>query len=200
MDANSAIARAERLLERAVELEALQYGKFLLSSGETSAFYFDGRLLSTDPESVSIVSEIFIEALERKRIHSFGGPAMGAVPMIGAMALRAYQSNFDLSGFFVRSEPKRHGMGKMIEGTIPNESEAAIYDDTISTGGSMFKAVEALERGSDAKVRLAMCILNRKQGGDAELNRRGIMLFSILSKTTEETVNVDADNLRTWFK
>ena len=43
-------AEAERLLELAVRLGALTYGEFTLSSGKVSPYYFDGRLLTLDPE------------------------------------------------------------------------------------------------------------------------------------------------------
>ena len=40
----------ERLLERSLERGAIRYGDFTLTSGRKSAYYFDGRLLSLDPE------------------------------------------------------------------------------------------------------------------------------------------------------
>ena len=40
----------DRLLQLAIEREALLYGNFTLSSGKKSAYYFDGRRLWLDPE------------------------------------------------------------------------------------------------------------------------------------------------------
>ena len=34
----------KKLLDRAIELKALEYGDFTLASGMKSNFYFDGRL------------------------------------------------------------------------------------------------------------------------------------------------------------
>ena len=59
MNYADAIAHAERLLERSLELGALQYGEFTLSAGATSNFYFDGRLLTTDGEGVEILTALF---------------------------------------------------------------------------------------------------------------------------------------------
>ena len=39
-----------RLLALALERGAIRYGDFTLSSGRRSSYYFDGRLLSLDPE------------------------------------------------------------------------------------------------------------------------------------------------------
>lgn len=195
---NQAISQASRLLERARELEALQYGDFRLSSGASSGFYFDGRLLSMDPESVSIVAGLFLDALCREGVHVFGGPAVGAVPMVGALALLSHQREVLLRGFFVRSEPKSHGMGKLVEGDVRSGDAYAIYDDTISTGGSLLEAVSALDE-IGAEARVGMCILDRRQGGSATLEGRGVPVLSVLRKTDEDRVVVDEESLNRWF-
>ena len=53
------------LLDRALELKALVYGDFTLSSGLKSDFYFDGRLLSMDPQASSIIAKWTIITLTR---------------------------------------------------------------------------------------------------------------------------------------
>ena len=45
---------------------------------------------------------------------------------------------------YVRSKPKDHGMGNLIEGTLPGGSKVVVVEDLISTGGSSLKAVAAL--------------------------------------------------------
>ena len=47
------IERRKRILERARELGAVTEGDFVLSSGERSRYYFDGRLLTLDPEGAA---------------------------------------------------------------------------------------------------------------------------------------------------
>ena len=49
---------------------------------------------------------------------------------------------------YVRPEPKKHGLGNMIEGEIKPGQSVVVVEDLISTGGSSLKAVEALR---DAK-------------------------------------------------
>ena len=65
MRSDVAIASAERLLGRALKLGALRYGEFTLASGAKSSYYFDGRLLTTDGESVEIVADMFVDLLIR---------------------------------------------------------------------------------------------------------------------------------------
>ena len=47
---------------------------------------------------------------------------------------------------YVRSKPKDHGMGNLIEGQLPAGSKVVVVEDLISTGGSSLKAVEALRQ------------------------------------------------------
>ena len=198
MHSSEAIKQATRLLERAEELDALKYGEFTLASGKSSRFYFDGRLISMDPESVSIVSDLFLDIMANRGMKIFGGPAVGAVPMVGAVALRAHQRGEQLTGYFVRSEQKQHGMGKLIEGNISAGDSVAVYDDTISTGGSLLDAVEAVQE-LPANVELALCILDRKQGGTDHLQKLGVPVFNILIRTPSDTVEVDQAALQNWF-
>lgn len=198
MNYADAIAHAERLLERALELGALRYGDFTLTSGAKSSYYFDGRLLTTDGESVEIVASIFLKVLENRNIHHFGGPAVAAVPIIGGIALMAHTNGYDLKGYFVRSEQKQHGMGKQIEGHITPGDRVAIWDDTISTGGSLLDAVDAVA-ALPTNIDIALCILDRNQGGSDKLRARDIPLFNILTSNSEGRVEVDSNTLTKWF-
>lgn len=193
-----AITRAERLLERSIELQALEYGDFTLSSGAKSSYYFDGRLLTTDGESVEIIASLFLDILARRDIHRFGGPAVAAVPIIGGLVLMAHSRDYDLKGYFVRSEAKKHGMGKLIEGHIAPNEAVAVWDDAISTGGSLFIAFDAV-RELPAEIDMVFTILDRNQGGSDKLRDRSIPLFNILSSNSEGRVVVDHKSLRQWF-
>lgn len=199
MNYTEAISRAERLLERSIELQALEYGEFTLSSGAKTSYYFDGRLLTTDGESVEIISDLFLDVLARRDIHRFGGPAVAAVPIIGGLALKAYTRGYDLKGYFVRSEAKKYGMGKLIEGHIERGERVAVWDDAISTGGSLFGAIEAISE-LPTEIDVVFTILDRNQGGSDRLRERSMPLFSILSSNPEGCVVVDHASLREWFE
>ena len=198
MNYADAIARAERLLARALELGALRYGEFTLASGAKSTYYFDGRLLTTDGESVEILSSIFLEVLANRDIHRFGGPAVAAVPIIGGITLMAHTNGYDLKGYFVRSEQKQHGMGKQIEGHITLGDRVAIWDDTISTGGSLLDAADAVA-ALPTDIDIALCVLDRNQGGSDKLRDRSIPLFNILTSNSEGRVEVDSAAIGKWF-
>ena len=198
MRSDVAIASAETLLERAFELGALRYGDFTLTSGAKSGYYFDGRLLTTDGESVEIIASLFVELMMRRGINRFGGPAVAAVPIIGGITLLAFQKKYDIKGYFVRSEQKQHGMGKRIEGHIGPDDQVAIWDDTISTGASLLDAVDAVT-AVPAEIDFALCILDRNEGGSEKLRERMIPVFNILISDSDGRIEVDAAALRAWF-
>lgn len=52
---------------------------------------------------------------------------------------------------YVRSKPKEHGMGNLIEGDVLTGKRVVLVEDTISTGKSSLQAVDAL-RAADYDV------------------------------------------------
>ena len=62
-----------------------------------------------------------------------------------------------LKAFLVRKEAKGHGTGSLIEGDLSRGEKVAIVEDTITTGGSARKAIDAVkQRGCVPVVVLAM--------------------------------------------
>ena len=128
---------AKRLYERALELDSLKFGDFVLSSGQKSSYYFDGRMLSTDPEGADLISRAFSFVIEESHVDAFGVPSDAAVPIVGSLALRSHLDGKTSTGFFVRPEAKEHGVGRQIEGNLKSGMKVVVFDDTVSTGGSL---------------------------------------------------------------
>jgi orotate phosphoribosyltransferase len=180
---------ATRLYERAMELNSLRFGDFTLSSGQKSTYYFDGRMLSTDPEGADLITKAFGSAIDESGAKAFGGPTVAAVPIVGALALRSHQEGKNLTGFFVRPEQKEHGAGKQIEGNLQPGMKVVAFDDTVSTGGALLSAIDAVE-AFGCEVVLVMAVLDRHQGGGDELERRGIPFFKLWESTPEGKVTI----------
>lgn len=178
-----------RLYDRAVELDSLKFGDFTLSSGQKSTYYFDGRMLSTDPEGVDLISRAFSMAMDDSGAEAFGGPTVAAVPIVGALALRSRLDGKKRTGFFVRPEQKEHGAGKQIEGNLQPGMKVVAFDDTVSTGGSLLAAIDAVQEFG-CEVVLVMAVLDRHQGGGDELERRGIPFFKLWESTSDGKVTI----------
>lgn len=181
-----------RLLQRAREIGAIKYGDFRLAGGAKSKFYFDGRQLCMDPEGVVIISNIFLKRLAQFSPNYYGGVAIGAIPLIGAMtALQNLMEHKKKSlplPFFVRKDVKIHGTQKQIEGNFRENSEVIMIEDTITTGGSLAQAVDVV-RKNGGKVDTVFCILDRQAGGKELLKRHGInRVYSIWQLENEENL------------
>ncbi len=169
-------AYAEELLNIAHDLKALQTGNFVLSSGISSNYYFDGRLLSLHPVAVAKIARVFLDHTIKAGADVFGGPASGAIPITGAMCVLCSVGYERLRGFFVRKSPKGYGTRCTIEGHLPKGAKVAIVEDVVSTGAALISAVDAVEEAG-GKVCLALSIMDRKMGGSEELARRGIPFY-----------------------
>ena len=86
-------------------------------------------------ELVHAILEHFPEA------EAVAGVATGAIAQ-GALVA----DELCLPFAYVRSKPKDHGMGNLIEGELPKGAKVVVVEDLISTGGSSLKAVEAIRQ------------------------------------------------------
>jgi len=182
-------ALATRTLERAQELDALRFGDFTLTSGAKSSYYFDGRVLTLDPEGADLVSEAFLAMAIEVSAAGVGGPTVAAVPIAGALALRSRQAGTPMDGFFVRDAIKGHGARKQVEGAIKPGTKVVVFDDTVSTGGSLLNALDAIQEfGCD--VVAVLCVLDRHQGGSDEVRTRGILFRAMLEADSDGNVAI----------
>ena len=170
-----------RLLELALERGAIRYGDFTLSSGRKSAYYFDGRLLSLDPEGAYLLGHALLPLLTDAGVSAVGGPTLGADPIVTAVATASWQQGNPMPAFIVRKESKSHGTAQLIEGPLPPAgASVAIVDDTCTTGGSLFHAIEAAEAAGCA-VGLVLAALDRNEGGSDTIRQRGYRFASLLT-------------------
>lgn len=161
--------------EHLVELLRLGYERrdeaIRLASGELSYDYVDGNKAIAKGENLRFVAGAVIEAAAARgaEFDAVGGLTMGADPIAHAVAL--------ISGaewFSVRKEPKGHGQRKMIEGAELSEGiRALVVEDVVTTGGSILKAVEAVE-DQGANVVLAVSLLDRGETAGELLAPRGV--------------------------
>ena len=138
---------AEKLMAiKAVKLQPSN--PFTWASGWHSPIYCDNRKTLAYPEVRTIIKTGLVSAIQRiyagQKIDAIAGVATGAIAQ-GALVADALGVPF----LYVRSAPKDHGMGNLIEGEVHEDWNVVVVEDLISTGMSSLKAVAALR---DAKV------------------------------------------------
>lgn len=176
-------SEADQILELAKSKGALLFGEFELSSGGTSNYYFDGRVLSLDPEGGYRVAKAFLPILKKCGARAVAGPTLGADPIVSAVSVVSYLEGSPIPGLIVRMEAKGHGGKRAIEGpTSGLEAGApiAVVDDTCTTGASLFHAIDAVEAAGYRVVKV-LTVLDRNEGGSAEIKRRGYSYQALLT-------------------
>lgn len=138
---------AEKLMAiKAVKLQP--NNPFTWASGWHSPIYCDNRKTLAYPEVRTIIKTGLVSTIQRRfagqKIDAVAGVATGAIAQ-GALVADALSVPF----LYVRSAPKDHGMGNLIEGQVEEGWNVVVVEDLISTGMSSLKAVAALR---DAKV------------------------------------------------
>ncbi|MBS1757372.1 MAG: orotate phosphoribosyltransferase [Bacteroidetes bacterium] len=132
---------AERLLQ--VDAVKLNINKpFTWASGWKSPIYCDNRrILSFPYERDYIKSELCSVIFEKfSQADCIAGVATAGIAW-GAMAA----DQLKLPYMYVRSAPKEHGMGNLIEGAYKEGSKVLVVEDLISTGKSSLKVCSILQ-------------------------------------------------------
>lgn len=137
---------------------------FLWTSGIKSPIYCDCRELISLPVLRQTVVDAFITQIEKifasssnslETVDFFAGTATAGIPWASFVAQK-----LDKSMLYVRSKPKGHGAGKMVEGRGAKNSVGVVVEDAISTAGSSVKSVEALRRELAADVQHIFAIFS----------------------------------------
>lgn len=156
---------------------------FKLASGEISPFYVDCRALMAHPEARRLVAQLAYEAITDIELDCLGGLELGAIPIavtISDFACVASRRRLWRT-FVVRKQPKDHGLGKLIEGSIRPGDRALIVDDVLTSGGSLLKSIGAA-REAGLRVDHVLVIVDRQeQDGKARVEREQVQLISLLT-------------------
>lgn len=165
------------LVERSVRL-----GDFTLASGAKSSYYVDARRTTMSAEGQFLTGRVCLAALRESGLRPthVGGLTMGADPVSYAIARESFVQGDPLDGFSVRKQAKEHGTGQRVEGGLPQGARCLVIEDSMTTGGSALKAIEALEEfGAD--VVGVLTLVDREEGGREKLEAAGYPLVAVYS-------------------
>ncbi|MGI0090368.1 MAG: orotate phosphoribosyltransferase [Nitrososphaerales archaeon] len=154
---------------------------FTLASGIMSNLYVDLRKVSLDPEGINLIGSLVLEKIRElaPEVEFIGGLETGSIPILTAVSLLSQNDPKPLRAFWVRKKQKDHGLQNTIEGNLEAGAQVVIVDDTVTTGGSSFQAVSAVN-DFGASVAQAIAIVDR--GAKSNFERAGIPYFSFFSE------------------
>ncbi|HOG23491.1 MAG TPA: orotate phosphoribosyltransferase [Candidatus Omnitrophota bacterium] len=158
----------EKLL-KIIKEKAVIHGERKLASGKVSHYYIDGKQVTLDPQGLFLTGKIILQVAQAVNADAIGGPTLGADPIAAAVSLLSSHSGQPVKAFIVRKEAKDHGMQKMIEGPQIEEGDRiVIVEDVITTGGSVLKAIQEVEK-LGGKVVKVTCLVDRNEGAQETL-------------------------------
>jgi orotate phosphoribosyltransferase len=169
----------KKILVLAEKSGAVLYGEFVLSSGLKSDHYWDGKKVTLSAAGANLVGKVIYEMISSLKIDAVGGLEMGAIPIAAAVAVVSHLEGHDIPAFIVRKSAKEHGTKKVVEGYLNDGDNVVIVEDVVTTGESVFKAIEAVQaRG--CKVVKIIALVDRHEGGSDRLRGQGYDFESIL--------------------
>ena len=122
---------------------------FQWTSGILAPIYCDARELISVPEARDAIVQAFLDLIEEKNlgVDIVSGTATAGIPWASFVA-----QELEKPMLYVRSKPKGHGAGKMVEGRGTHGAHVLVVEDALSTAGSSIKSAEALRNELDATV------------------------------------------------
>lgn len=122
---------------------------FVWTSGIQSPIYCDCRELVSLTGARRMVVDGLISLIKENNLpyDMIAGTATAGIPWAAFVA-----EQLDAAMLYVRSKPKGHGAGKMVEGRGEQGQNILVVEDAVSTGGSSVVSAEALRSELDATV------------------------------------------------
>lgn len=178
---NIGLGELKKRLLGLLKKEAFKKGHFVLSSGKTSSYYLDGRIITLTPEGAYLLAYIILDLIKDISIDAIGGPTLGADPITGAVAAISHIEKIPLKTFIVRKQTKEHGMQRQVEGPALHQNERVVLvDDVATTGKALIEAKDALAKIGVVAVK-AIVIVDRLEGAKENLAKAGLPLEPIFT-------------------
>ena len=163
----------KELIELLKECGAIQFGRFVLTSGAVSDYYIDIKKASTEPAVLKKIAEAMVEYAKGYDI--IAGMELGAVPLVVALSLET-----NIPYVIIRKEKKEHGTSKQIEGGEVKGKKVLLIEDVTTSGKSVVKSIKII-RENKAKVDEVLAVVDRESGAEEKLRNADVSFIPLLS-------------------
>jgi orotate phosphoribosyltransferase len=163
----------DKLIQMLKECNAIQFGRFVLTSGAISDYYVDIKKASTNPKILKKVAESMEKFTEGYEL--IAGMELGAVPILVALSL---QTNIPF--VIIRKEKRKHGKINQIVGNKIEDKRVLIIEDVTTSGSSVIKAIQLILENHGI-VDEVVVLVDRESGAEEKLKKINVNLLPILS-------------------
>jgi orotate phosphoribosyltransferase len=161
---------------------ALVHEEVTLSSGVKASYFIDAKRVILQATGFRLLNELMQHYIRELGVDAVGGLTLGA-DAIACAAL--FNGPPHVKGFFVRKEPKPHGLQKLIEGPpLVAGDRCLVVDDVVTSGASTIKAIKALQE-QNVEIRGVLAILDRLAGGAERIEEAAQAPFMALTTIDE---------------
>ncbi|MBW4620531.1 MAG: orotate phosphoribosyltransferase [Cyanosarcina radialis HA8281-LM2] len=159
---------------------AYREGEFVLSSGQRSSYYINGKPVTLHPQGALAVGRLLLSKLPPDT-QAVAGLTLGADPIVTAVSVVSAYENRPVMALIIRKEAKGHGTRAYIEGpNLPEGAKVVVLEDVVTTGQSAMKAVDRL-RAAGYRVEEVIALVDRQQGGAELYHAAGLKFQAVFA-------------------
>jgi orotate phosphoribosyltransferase len=159
---------------------AYQEGDFVLSSGQRSSYYINGKQVTLHPQGALAMARLLLPMLPEDT-QAVAGLTLGADPIVSAVSVVSVYENRLIPALIIRKEAKGHGTMAYIEGpSLHQGAKVVVLEDVVTTGQSALKAVERLQAAGYTVDRV-ISLIDRLQGGGALYESAGLQFEALFT-------------------
>lgn len=163
----------KELVELLKECGAIQFGRFVLTSGAVSDYYIDIKKAGTNPNVLKKIAEAMAEYVEGYNL--LAGMELGAVPLVVALSIQT-----NIPYIIIRKQKREHGTGKQIEGGEVKDKKVLVIEDVTTSGKSVVNTIKII-RENKGIVDEVLAVVDRESGAEERLQSVEVSFIPLLS-------------------
>ncbi len=162
------------------DIGAVKFGAFKLKLHDThpkaplSPIYIDLRVLRRTPKAKAAAIKVYEELVKPLKFDLIADIPTAATPLASSLS-----DKLKIGMITPRADKKTHGSGAKVDGMLKSDKGkmAVLIDDLVTRADSKLEAAETL-RNVGVKVNDVIVLIDREQGGAAEMAKNNLRLHS----------------------
>lgn len=162
------------------DIGAIKFGSFKLKLHDThpkaplSPIYIDLRFLRRFPKAKASAIKVYEELIKPLKFDLLADIPTAATPLVSSLSDR-----LKVGMITPRADKKTHGSGAKVDGMLKTDKGkmAILIDDLVTRADSKLEAAKTL-RDAGVKVKDVVVLIDRKQGGAAQMVKNKLKLHS----------------------